>query len=235
MYASVNRVIIGWYNGLSTIRHQAIVQINAGLLSIGPIGTKFSDIFYQNTKRIIQGNVPENIVAKKRRFCPGEDGLKSSTIKGLWYTTYHMHKVYFSEDSVYANKLSMKAVSKIDLSYFIGCICMWAVCSSSRRVLFNALYVKLYSYSPYNGCTLSLERVVEWPILPRLCLIPIYDDVMTWKRFSHYWSFVKLDHWTSVDSWRILHILLILARTNCWTNTRVAGDLGRHDAHVASL
>ena len=44
IYASVNRVSIGWDNGLSSIRHQAIISTNADLLSIGPMGTNFSDI-----------------------------------------------------------------------------------------------------------------------------------------------------------------------------------------------
>ena len=45
VYASVNRVSIGSDNGLSSMRHQAIIQINAGLLlSIETLGTNFSEI-----------------------------------------------------------------------------------------------------------------------------------------------------------------------------------------------
>ena len=44
MYASVNRVGIGSENGLSPIRCQAIILTNAGILSIGPLGTYFSEI-----------------------------------------------------------------------------------------------------------------------------------------------------------------------------------------------
>ena len=40
----MNRVSIGSDNGLSPIRRQAIIQTNAGLLSIGPLGTNFSEI-----------------------------------------------------------------------------------------------------------------------------------------------------------------------------------------------
>ena len=36
-----------------------------GLLSIGPLGTNFSEIFYQNTKLFIQENASENIVFEK--------------------------------------------------------------------------------------------------------------------------------------------------------------------------
>ena len=44
MYASVNRVSISSDNGLSPIRRQAIFWTSAGLLSIGPLGTNFSEI-----------------------------------------------------------------------------------------------------------------------------------------------------------------------------------------------
>ena len=39
----MNRVSIGSDNGLSPIRRQAIIQTNAGLLSIGTLGTSFSE------------------------------------------------------------------------------------------------------------------------------------------------------------------------------------------------
>ena len=44
IYASVNRVRIGSGQGLLPIRYQVIIQLNAGLSSIGPLGTKFSGI-----------------------------------------------------------------------------------------------------------------------------------------------------------------------------------------------
>ena len=43
-YAQVNRVSIGSVKGLSPIRCQGNIYTNARLLSIGPLGTNFSDI-----------------------------------------------------------------------------------------------------------------------------------------------------------------------------------------------
>ena len=40
----VNRVTVGSDNSLSPIRRQAIICTNAGLLSIGHLGTNFSEI-----------------------------------------------------------------------------------------------------------------------------------------------------------------------------------------------
>ena len=48
-HMSVNWVSIGSDNGLSPIQHQAIIQTNAGLLSIGPLGTNFSEILNYKT------------------------------------------------------------------------------------------------------------------------------------------------------------------------------------------
>ena len=43
-YASMNRASIGSDNNLSPIWRQAIIYTNAGLLSIGPLRTNFSEI-----------------------------------------------------------------------------------------------------------------------------------------------------------------------------------------------
>ena len=44
IYAFVNFAIIGLDNGLSPVRHQAIILINAGLLLTGPSGQSLSEI-----------------------------------------------------------------------------------------------------------------------------------------------------------------------------------------------
>ena len=46
IYASMNWVNIGSGNGLWSIQRQAITQANAGLLSIGLLGTYFSEIWF---------------------------------------------------------------------------------------------------------------------------------------------------------------------------------------------
>ena len=45
IYASVNWIITGSGNGLSPVRRQAITRTNIGLLSIGLLGTNFSEIW----------------------------------------------------------------------------------------------------------------------------------------------------------------------------------------------
>ena len=44
MHASVYQAIIASDNGLVPVRHQAILWISVGLLSIGPLGTTFNEI-----------------------------------------------------------------------------------------------------------------------------------------------------------------------------------------------
>ena len=64
-----------------------------------------------------------------------------------------------------------------------------------------------------------------------------HDDVIKWKHFQRYWSFVRGIHRSRVDSphkgqWRgTLMLSLICAWINDWVNKRGAGDLRRHRAH----
>ena len=62
VYVSVNRGSIGSDNGLSPIQRQAIISPNARLLSIGPIGTNFSEIVIKIQNSFIYENAAENIV-----------------------------------------------------------------------------------------------------------------------------------------------------------------------------
>ena len=47
IHVSVQRANIGSDNGLSPVRRQAIIWINAGILSIGQLGTSFSEFFIE--------------------------------------------------------------------------------------------------------------------------------------------------------------------------------------------
>ena len=63
LYASVNQVSIDSDNGLSFIQRQAIILTTTWLLSIGHLGTIFSEISIKvHTKLFIQENASENIV-----------------------------------------------------------------------------------------------------------------------------------------------------------------------------
>ena len=65
----------------------------------------------------------------------------------------------------------------------------------------------------------------------------IHDDVIKWKHFLRYWSFVRGIHRSPVNSphkgqWRrALMFSLIFVWTNGWADHRDAGDLRRHRAH----
>ena len=66
---------------------------------------------------------------------------------------------------------------------------------------------------------------------------PLHDDVIKWKHFPRYWSFVRGIHRSPVNSphrgqWRgALIFSLICARINGWVNNHEAGDLRRYRAH----
>ena len=64
-----------------------------------------------------------------------------------------------------------------------------------------------------------------------------HEDVIIWRHFPLYWSFVRRIHRWPVNSphkgqWRgALMFSLICARINGWVNNREAGDLRTHHAH----
>ena len=64
IYASLDWVSIGSVNGLSPVRHIAITWTNADLLSIGSLGTTFSENWIE-IPIFIQENAIENVVTQK--------------------------------------------------------------------------------------------------------------------------------------------------------------------------
>ena len=76
-----------------------------------------------------------------------------------------------------------------------------------------------------------------WRIFPSSCQTVRYDDVIKWKNFPRYWSFVRGIHRSPVnsshnDQWRgSLMFSLIFAWMKGWVQNRGAGDLGRHRAY----
>ena len=64
-----------------------------------------------------------------------------------------------------------------------------------------------------------------------------HDDVINWKHFPRYWTFVRGIHRSSVNSPHkgqsrgALMFSLICAQINGWINNRDASDLRRHRAH----
>ena len=71
----------------------------------------------------------------------------------------------------------------------------------------------------------------------RQCGHQVHDDVIKWKHFPRYWTFVRGIHWSPVISphegqWRgTLMFSLICAWINGWVNNRGAGDLRRNRDH----
>ena len=63
--------IIGWYNGLSPDRRQAIIWTNVGILLMGPLGTNFSDILTGIQTFSFKKMLLKMSSAKWRPFCLG--------------------------------------------------------------------------------------------------------------------------------------------------------------------
>ena len=59
-----------------TAQHQAIIWINAALLSIEPLGINFSDFFYQNTMIFIHNSEFENVICYMAAILSGPQHTK---------------------------------------------------------------------------------------------------------------------------------------------------------------
>ena len=79
IYASVSWIIIGTGNGLSPIRRQAITSTNAVLLSIGLLGTSFSEILIGIMSFSWEKMHLKMSSGKWQPFCPGLNVLKQTT------------------------------------------------------------------------------------------------------------------------------------------------------------
>ena len=60
------------------------------------------------------------------------------------------------------------------------------------------------------------------------------NDVMTWKRFPNYWTFL-LEPTGHKEPVICFDVSFDLAWMGCWTSSRVVGYLRRCDAHVTSF
>ena len=81
IYASLNPVSIGSGNGLSPEQRQAITGTNADLLSIGPLGTNFSEIVIKIPKFSFMKMPLKMLSAKRRPFCPGGRWVKKAEMR----------------------------------------------------------------------------------------------------------------------------------------------------------
>ena len=77
-YDAVVSAIIGLHDGLSSVRHQAIIWTNAGLLSNETLGTNFSGILIEIQTFSLKRNAFENIVWKMSAISSQPQCVKTS-------------------------------------------------------------------------------------------------------------------------------------------------------------
>ena len=91
-------------------------------------------------------------------------------------------------------------------------------------------------------CRAYVNTELHWPRPLNQCIMRgvkcmFHDDVIKWKHFPRYWSFVRGIHRSPVNSlhkgqWRrALIFSLVCVWINAWVNNREAGDLRRHRTH----
>ena len=126
------------------------------------------------------------------------------------------------------------AMMSIRRHYNVLGICIYKYLPKLKRIW--SMVVLCYNRFPPNRKFHRHDVLcVIWPhLLPKA---HVHDDIIKWKHFPRYWSFVRGIHRSPVNSphkgqWRgALMFTLICVRINGWANTRGAGDLRRHRPH----
>ena len=91
------QVNIGSDNDLSPIRHKAIIWTNAGILSIGPLGTKFNEILIDICTLSFKKMHLKMLSAKWRPFCLDLNVLIYILIPTVTHANHASHQDYYSE------------------------------------------------------------------------------------------------------------------------------------------
>ena len=108
-------------------------------------------------------------------------------------------------------------------------------------LLLLRVYVRdLFIYNAVCRLTDSWNKMFQFIIILVLYMLihcsgthscMLHDEVMTWKRFRHYWPFVLGIHQSLVDSLHkgpVMWCSFLMFWTSCWTSSSVAGNLRCH-------
>ena len=107
--------IIGSDNGLSPVRRQAIIWTNAGLLSIGPLGTNFSEILIEILTFSFEKMRLKVSSAKRRPFCLGLNVLNDGADdKNLW-SENRQGRLWWRHD--------LETISVLLVLWWLWCFC----------------------------------------------------------------------------------------------------------------
>ena len=75
------------------------------------------------------------------------------------------------------------------------------------------------------------------PNITYLLTYSLHEDIIKRKHFPHYWPFVRVIHWSPVNSPQkkpvtpSFDVFFICTWINCWVKNCEAGDMRRHCAH----
>ena len=124
--------IIGSDNGLSPHRRQAIIWTNAGILLIGPLRTKFSEILIKILRVLFKKMHLKGSSAKWRPFCLGLNVLThcGQLMPRLQYVLSTVHVMACCI-------FSTKSLPEPMLTYFI---------LSPLEINFNEIWIKIQSF-----------------------------------------------------------------------------------------
>ena len=218
IYVWVNYGIFSLNNGLSTVRHLAIISTNPDISPIKSEGNYFGKMLFQ-------------IYVSKISF-KKMSSFKMSSAKGGRYVSTSTS----IEAETNRRHFTSGIFKRISLNEIIRILikCHWTLflrvgLTKSRRWLHSV------SMSTWLQAMIKANNALfDWRIHGHSAL---HDDVIKWKHFPSNWPSVWGNHRSAVNSshkdpWHgVWCFFPICAWINYWINNREDGDLVRHRAH----
>ena len=140
--------IIGSDNGLPPGRRQAIIWTNAGILLIGPCGTKFHEILIESQTFSFKKMHFKMSSGKWRPFCLGLNVLTSSMVSKI-YTPYCWNNIYTHISPSHTTyRVSLRVSFYQPLNYLFQDFMGWQsfhVMKSSRFVKIKPVWLIFFS------------------------------------------------------------------------------------------
>ena len=116
------QTIIGSYNGLSPGRRQAIIWTNAGILLIGPLGTKFNEILIEIhtfSFKEMHLKIPSG---KWRPFCLGLKCVKNNFPANCFVSKLHLSQDDYTFQAAFLNALRSRQNGRHFTDDILKCI-----------------------------------------------------------------------------------------------------------------
>ena len=154
-------IIIGSDNGLSPGRRQAIIWTNAGILSIGPLGTNFSEILAAIITFSFKKMYLKVSSAKWRPFCSGLNVLTVRQLNGQTAPCHNTCRLKMGRDIRTISYAKASGIHYLTLHFMTTklILMIWWFISNSVLKLISIVLLKINYFIWWFAATVCFNHV----------------------------------------------------------------------------